>query len=146
VNITNVGRTPAVLDGIAMHYIHSTTMPSEMIPEPEYGNMSNQRGYLLMQQEGITEDVCLTPDKGLLTKSQVTNIETGKEFLYAYGVVKYRDVYKLRHETRFGYTYQPPAVYRVKTPNPTGILRIDDLSIEVGTFRHGGPDAYNKAT
>jgi hypothetical protein len=63
-----------------------------------------------------------------LTAERVTRIKNDADFLWAYGVVRYRDVYERRHETRFCYRYIVPP----EEPLIHFCLR--------------SPEAYNKAT
>jgi len=138
--IKNVGRTPATIEGLAIRYIRTSTHPSKLPPEPDYGELDTEEHVLIPNDEMLGTGV-LTPDMGTLTKAQVRDIAEGNEFLFAYGIVKYRDVYKLPHETRFGYIYQTPESYFVMDGK-----KVNRISFDKAAFRHGGPPAYNRNT
>lgn len=53
---------------------------------------------------------------------------SGKCLLYAYGFVRYSDVYGREHETRYGHVYK-------SAPTPTR---------EIDRFYLAGPQAYNR--
>jgi len=72
----------------------------------------------------------LEPDI-ILKKNDFDAVHNRKAFLYAFGILVYRDVYGRLHETRFGYVYYFPHV---------GDLR------NKGFRREGLPPAYNQAT
>ncbi len=41
-----------------------------------------------------------------MTALQIEEVRNARQFLIAYGVVRYRDVYGTLHEARFGYVYK----------------------------------------
>jgi hypothetical protein len=138
--ITNVGRTPAQIEGIAIHYVRLSTNPSQLAAEPNYGEIISQK-VLLVPNDELAVVSTLSPDDGTLTKAQVSAIAAKKEFLYAYGIVKYRDVHEREHETRFGYLYSTPPEYRIMKEG-----KIEPISFDKAIFRPGGPPAYNRNT
>jgi hypothetical protein len=137
--IKNVGRTPAMIKEMAIRYIRTSVHPSKL-PEPEYGELDTEE-HILIPNDEMLGTVTLMPDRGVLTKAQVRDITEGREFLYAYGIVRYMDVYKFPHETRFGYVYQTPESYLVMDGKT-----INRITFDKAGFRHGGSSAYNKAT
>jgi hypothetical protein len=139
--ITNVGRTPAKIDSIAIRYIRIPSDPSQLSAEPDYGELSPAGGYCLVPRDKATVNATLSQDEGTLTKGQIDAISKRQQFLYAYGIVKYRDVYELPHETRFGYVYYPPDLYYVQKGG-----EVSSISFDKAVFQRGGPLAYNSNT
>ena len=69
-------------------------------------------------------------------------MQNKEEFLYAFGIVKYSDVYGILHETRFGYRYQMPDTHMIMRD---GV--IETVSTGKAVFRNDGlPSAYNGHT
>ena len=134
--MVNVGKTPAKIEGSAIHYVRSTIHPSEWNAIPDYGVLS-EYVHVAFPSEVLTLTAELFP-LTTLTEAQINAIETQKEFLYAYGIVKYSDVYGNKHETRFGYIYQPQISHLVMKD---GV--IETLWTGEARFRIGGPPAYN---
>jgi hypothetical protein len=106
--IRNVGRTPAKIDQIGTRYVHLQDHPTFLPAEPDYGKLENQHGYLLISDDEIMVNAHLSSNSGFLTKRAVSDIRNGVSYLYAFGVVKYRDTYDGPHETRFGFIYHFP--------------------------------------
>lgn len=138
--IKNLGRTPAKIEGIAVRYVRTTKSAGDMDPEPDFGEIDTEQFFLLPDSE-IAATATLSPEGGVLTKANVTAIKDGKEFLYAYGVVKYRDVYDRPHETRFGYAYCTPDSHYILKDG-----KIETVSFGKAVFQHAGPVAYNRVT
>jgi hypothetical protein len=84
----------------------------------------------------------LEPERGVLTHAQVEAIKEGREFLFAYGVVRYRDVFDRPHETRFAYAYRTADTRLVMRDGG----KIETVSLGKAVFEHGGPAAYNLVT
>lgn len=138
--IKNVGRTPAKIEGISVQYLRSPKSAQYMESEPDLGEIHTENFFLLPNGE-MAATAILSPERGVLTKAQVEAIKDGRQFLYAYGVVKYRDVYDCEHETRFGYTYRTPEFHMVVKDG-----KIERISVGTAAFQHGGPTAYNLVT
>jgi hypothetical protein len=103
----------------------------EDIPkEPEYGHRGPLNELPLVKGDSFGVVAFLEPDS-ILTKQNMIAIGTARQFLYAYGVVAYQDVFGKEHETRFGYVYHFP---QGGDPRP------------IGFRRDGLPSAYNRAT
>jgi hypothetical protein len=111
-----------------------------MDPEPDFGEIDTEQFFLLPNSE-MAATAILSPESGVLTKAEVTAIQDGKEFLYAYGVVKYRDVYDRSHETHFGYAYRTPDSHYILKEG-----KIETISFGKAVFQHAGPAAYNFVT
>ena len=130
--IKNVGNTPAIVDETAFKYILSKVEPSQLPPEPDYGEFVPGNGDIIVSGNEWLADVGLS-DGGALSKEQVKDIRTSKLWLYVYGIVRYRDVLRGdSHETRVGYVYHFPQGGMV--------------NVEKDAFRPGGPPAYNRTT
>ena len=138
--IKNLGRTPAKIEGIAVRYVRSSRSARDMDPEPDFGEIDTEQFFLLPNSE-MAATAILSPESGVLTKAEVTAIQDGKEFLYADGVVKYRDVYDRPHETRFGYSYRTPDSHYILKDG-----KVETISFGKAVFQHAGPAAYNHVT
>ncbi len=106
--VLNAGRTPARLIEIAARYrlIKSLTrIPSE--PEFE-GDLERIPLYekLLLPDERFWSFQPLEPS--VLTPREITAIRDGERILFAYGYVKYLDVFGGDHETGFCWYYFVP--------------------------------------
>jgi hypothetical protein len=138
--IKNVGRTPARIEGISVRYVRSSRKLDQMGSEPDYGEMSTEDFFLLPNTE-MQVTATLSPERGTLTKSQIEGIRNGTEVLFAYGIIKYRDVYNSLHETRFGYAYRTPETHYILKDG-----KVEPISFGKAVFAHGGPAAYNRVT
>jgi len=138
--IKNLGRTPAKIEGITVRYVRTSRSARDMDPEPDFGEIDTEQFFLLPNSE-MAATAILSPESGVLTKAEVTAIQDGKEFLYAYGVVKYRDVYDRSHETHFGYAYRTPDSHYILKEG-----KIETISFGKAVFQHAGPAAYNLVT
>lgn len=139
--IMNVGKTPARIESYALDYVRSQIHPSQFPDEPAYHNVVIQ-DILLVPDDEMAVTTALSPERGVLTKSQLSDIQERREFLFAYGFVKYKhgDGSGPEYETRFGYIYDVPATYAVMKEG-----KIEELSFQKATFNRGGKPAYNKA-
>jgi hypothetical protein len=133
------GKTPARITGIAVRYIRTRTNPSQWPAEPDYGDLSVE-DIVLVPQDEIAATAKLSPDNGVLTKAQIDAIQKREEFLFAYGIVKYKDVHQCEREARFGYVYSTPEDYHLLKD---GSIQV--ISFDKAVFRRGGPPAYNSA-
>jgi hypothetical protein len=133
VRFLNSGNSPAQIDEISIRYVLLETLSELRVP-PEYGQPIPQNGFLLVPRERIVFSVPLTTgtDSGMLSRWQLANVQNGAFFLYGYGFVRYRDVYRRSHITCFGYVYNFP--------------QGGAINFEQAEFRRGGPPEYNKAT
>jgi len=138
--IKNLGRTPAKIEGIAVRYVRTSRSARDMDPEPDFGEIDTEQFFLLPNSE-MAATAILSPEGGVLAKAEVTAIQDGREFLYAYGVVKYRDVYDRPHETRFGYAYRTPDSHYILKDG-----KVETISFGKAAFQHAGPNAYNHVT
>ena len=126
----NTGETPATLVESALVYSHVSSLDG--IPKvPEYGPKGSDNDLLLVKGDSIQAIAFLQPSP-LLTKAQVIAVRQRKAFLYAYGVVSYKDAFGVIHETQFGYLYHFPLG---GDPRPERFMRGGGL-----------PSAYNRAT
>jgi len=144
VTIKNIGKTVAQIDETAARYVYVEQSLSTLPEIPDYGQTSSDNGALLVPNDEVWICVRLTTavinrreaiqgvESGLLNRRQIAAIETAQDFLYAYGFVKYRDIFGKRRETRFGYVYHFP--------------RPGELGDGKARFQPDGPYEYNKAT
>jgi hypothetical protein len=79
--------------------------------------------------------VDLETNGGILYERQIASIKSRKAFLFAYGILKYQDISKKPHITRFGFVYHFPI---------PGVVAADGSEIKP-SFRMDGPSKYNYA-
>ncbi|MGA7155411.1 MAG: hypothetical protein WBY53_01110 [Acidobacteriaceae bacterium] len=97
--------------------------------------------FFLLPNAEMQVTATLSPDRGVLTKAQVEAVTNGTEFLFAYGTIKYRDVYDGLRETRFGYAYRAPETHYILKDG-----KVEPIRFGKPVFAHGGPEAYNRVT
>ena len=127
--LKNVGRTPArILEtGFAVRKVESLAL----IPmEPKYAGTEERsfHGAMLVPNDSIV----ITATGGEITPDEYTALKNQKLVMYAYGYVKYRDVFERYRETRFCHYCRFPGT---GDPLQEGI----QLCVEA-------PKAYNRAT
>jgi hypothetical protein len=86
--------------------------------------------FVLVKGDSFSAFAFLQPNISL-TVAQFRDVQNRNAYLYAYGIVIYKDVFGTSHETRFGYLYFIPLG---GDPRPAGFRR-EEL-----------PSAYNRAT
>jgi hypothetical protein len=125
----STGSTPAKLVETAILYRKADTF--ENIPkEPEYGARVPLNDLPLVTGDSVGF-VCSLEPSPILPKVEADAVWGQKAFLYAFGIVVYRDVYDRLHETRFGFVYHFP---------------LGGDPRERGFRRELMPPAYNRAT
>lgn len=82
----------------------------------------------IVPQQGTRIEIARFPPFNHLTAEKLTRIKNDADFLWVYGIVRYKDVYDRQHETKFCYRYIVPP----EEPLIHFCLR--------------GPESYNKAT
>lgn len=107
---TNLGRTPARITRIGARFQKLQTL-ADLPAEPNYGIAVLDVQLVLAPNDStnLTWQV-LEPD-GVLTGDEVVSITLGKAFLYAYGFVKYLDIFDRQQEARFGYVWHMPETF-----------------------------------
>jgi hypothetical protein len=128
ISYKNFGPTPAWITDSFILMIKTENM--DYLPtEPLYlwGGLENE---IPVAPNGATPEIgiALAP-KMMLTPEEIRQIERRESFIYAYGIVKYRDVHNREHETRWGSIYFVPRGFD-----------------QVRGFRMAGPKAYNRHT
>ena len=130
VSIQNKGRTPAHLMKTSLYYKTFQTL-EELPATPLYKNVIAHEGLVLIPNgEPIGQVAYLQPDT-LLGKAQIAAIQIREAYVFAYGFVEYRDVFKNIHRTQFGYVYNFP-----QGGEPQALKG----------FMPNGPKSYNRAT
>jgi hypothetical protein len=125
----STGNTPARLVEVAIRYMKANKL--EDIPkEPTYGDRTVLNNLALVTGDSIRFAAFLEPDI-VLKKADHDAVYKQQAFLYAFGIIVYRDVFASLHETRFGYIYHFP-----QGGDPR----------ENGFRREGLPSSYNQAT
>jgi hypothetical protein len=125
----STGNTPARLVESAVLYRKIDRL-EDIEKEPDYEQRGPLDDLLLVKGDSIGAIAYLYPEV-ILLRPEAFAVNEQKAFLYAFGIVVYRDVYDRLHETRFGYVYHIPLG---GDPRPRGFRR------------EGLPPAYNKAT
>jgi hypothetical protein len=104
--LTNTGKTPA-LDVAAKMFIAivdaSQSPPLEQVQSNKYPHGLLTMG-ILFPNVDVAHPVTRTTEKGqpiAATDSEVLSLKEGKSYVAAYGVVTYRDVFKVPHWTKF---------------------------------------------
>jgi hypothetical protein len=138
---TNHGRTPAKINYVRIRF-HILARLEDLPKSPTYGDGKHtvfqdigEDGILIPSSE---EFVALSTFEGLdgqnaPTVAQVNDVREHKSFLVSYGLIRYRDAFNRRHETRFCYVYDVRVDAAARPPINDWCLR-------------GGPSAYNKAS
>ena len=137
--MVNRGKTPARIEGSAIRYVRTTLHPSKWNATPDYGVLS-EYVHFAFPDETLTLTAELSPSP-TMTQAQIDAVQNEKEFLYAFGIVKYRDVYGDPHETRFGYLYKVQDRHLVMKDGAIETIRTGEAR-----FRIGGPSTYNGHT
>ena len=131
--IKNVGKTPARIEKVYIHYILTQYPPKSLSEQPVYINLLEEPSFVLVPNEETPVITYLGHNGGVLTRGEIIAIQNRQAaFLYAYGMVQYKDVYDRPQETRFGYVYHFPQ---------GGMINIEKTG-----FRRGGPELYNRQT
>lgn len=118
----NLGNSPAFVTeySVRIKYYDEGTPQ-----EPDYGSpLQVPEGSFAIEPEGRSFPQRRDLEEAPLTPPKVTALRTGKAELLFYGFIRYRDVFRRPHTTRFCLKYD--AVHK--------------------TFQWGGPKAYNEYT
>jgi hypothetical protein len=123
------GNSPARLVESAIRYYKVERL--EDIPsEPDYGERIPLNDLPLVPGDSIGFIQFLEPSP-ILNRIESVRVTRQECFLYAFGIMVYRDAYTRLHETRFGFVYHFP---------------LGGDPREKGFRRDGLPQAYNQAT
>jgi hypothetical protein len=128
-NFRNVGKSPAFVEKVATRFIVIKSL-DELPHEPQYlppVNLASSSEPVLVG-ETLDRPIYMPVESKLSYAELETEHRSGKCILYAYGLVRYSDVYGREHETRFGLAYK-------SAPTPTR---------EIDRFYLAGPQAYNR--
>jgi hypothetical protein len=137
--LLNVGKTPAKIEGAAVRYVRTPIHPSKWDANPDYGDIAKGVRFAFPDEDdSISAELYPT---ATLTQAQIDAVQDRKEFLFAFGIVQYRDVYDTLHETRFGYVYEPQDSHLVMKDGVIETIRTGEAR-----FRLGGPAKYNEHT
>jgi hypothetical protein len=140
--VRNYGKTPGTIVSVHARLEIGTSRdtppyPKEIFEVQEYApvvalvmghNTEKQEEHVVPQGGYRVELAPLHNLSSRLSDEKITRIKNDADFLWAYGVVRYRDVYDRQHETRFCYRYIVPP----EEPLIHFCLR--------------GPEKFNKAT
>jgi hypothetical protein len=127
----NTGNTPARITEFRVKYKQVASL--EGIPKnPDYGPRPKSPDEILLckEEEPVAAFAFLEPNI-IITKPEKEKIERQESFLYAYGIVVYKDAFHRKHETKFGFIYHMP---------------IGGDAMERGFRREKMPSAYNRAS
>jgi len=127
-NLKNTGRTPARILQVGLAFRQAKSIAD--IPQtPSYGSdeISSVNRILLVPQDSFVNQT-ISP----VTNAGYIAVKNRERVLYAYGFVKYLDVFGKSHETCFCHCYYVPGTY--------------ELQIEGFRLCAEAPSAYNTAT
>jgi len=124
--ITNYGRTPALV-----HSLERRLDIADSGTVPPHGKIYSGKDflvspYLIPQNADPAKDTVRLSD---ISPADFFPLAAGRKFFWAYGVIKYSDVFGTRHETRFCYRSQ-------QVPGMAGDV----------PMRLDGPPDYNQIT
>jgi hypothetical protein len=126
-NFVNCGKTPAFIDEIVGHMILVDSIDA-LPPNPKYGKPVPYLGDPIIHQEKMKNER-YSPMKDEREFSIIeAEYRSGKKVLFAYGFVRYRDIFDRKHETRFGLQYKA----------------WPEFNHEYDGFVVGGPKKYNR--
>jgi len=115
ISIKNVGTSPARLISTAFRYCLLNDL-DELSPKPEYPQPLPYNGWIVAPQELVNEVIPLEME-GLTAVELDSHCLNKTKFLFAYGVVKYRDIFNRERETRIGYVYEYFWVHQAMKPS-----------------------------
>jgi hypothetical protein len=128
-HVKNVGKSPAFVEKVAARFIVIKSL-DDLPPEPQYlqpRDLASVSEPLLVDQ--TYDRAIYAPIESNLSYTELeAEHRSGKCLLYAYGFVRYSDVYGREHETRYGLVYK-------SAPTPTR---------DIDRFYIDGPPAYNR--
>jgi hypothetical protein len=128
IRIRNCGRSPAEMESV---HIVAIVYPADFkFPDsPIYGEseeifeVAAMPGEII-ESDGKREIICRIRHHDLLTDYQIKDILDGKQIVYCYGRIHYRDISSSKRMTHFGYYYRvrasktddiPEAMYRLNS-------------------------------
>jgi hypothetical protein len=129
----NTGNTPARIIEFRVKYKQVPSLqdiPQKANYGPRPRSKSSDEILLCKEEQPIGAFAFLEPNI-IVTKPEKEKIERQEAFLYAYGILFYKDAFNRMHETKFGFIYHMP---------------IGGDVFERGFRRDKLPAAYNKAT
>jgi hypothetical protein len=133
--IKNMGKTPAQALNFACHYIHIASL-SDLPEIPNYEELAPQGEHWIIPGDEFIVHVDLKTNDGILYEREVKDIRLRNSFLYAFGILEYRDAFGHEHRTQFGFAYHFPN---------RGIVDAEGNDLGKPYFRKDGPKAYNRA-
>jgi hypothetical protein len=124
----NCGKTPAFLREAVGKIVVVDTL--DQIPKnPDYSGFVIYKGDPLVAGEEMTRNFISQMDDTRDFETIEDDYRKGSKVLFAYGMVRYDDMFGKRHETRFGLRFI-----------------ISPYSVREDEFLIDGPDSYNKYT
>jgi hypothetical protein len=122
----NFGTTPAWITD-ASGLFNKTTDLNNLPPEPVYFPTGFTHEAIVAPDSPTSEVTLPLFPNPMLTPDEIRSVERRELFLYAYGIIKYRDIHGREHETRWGWVYFVP-------------IGLDFTR----NMRLAGPKAYNR--
>jgi hypothetical protein len=124
----NFGTTPAWLTDAQGLFIKTADL-NNLPPEPVYFPSDFTHEVVVAPDSPTSEVMLPLFPNPMLTPEEIRSVERREWFLYAYGIIKYRDIHGRKHETRWGWVYFVP-------------IGLDFTR----NMRLAGPKAYNRYT
>ena len=88
-SVKNTGETPARLVSVAVLY-RTVTRLTDIPGEPDYGRLESANNMLLVKSDSIGAAAYLEPEP-ILSGADSLAVHRAQKFLYAFGIVKYKD-------------------------------------------------------
>ncbi|HTF67698.1 MAG TPA: hypothetical protein VK638_33965 [Edaphobacter sp.] len=127
-NFKNCGKTPAFLREVVGQMIVIDSL--ERLPQkPDYSKFVTFKGDPLIAGERMIRNFYAAIDDKRDFDTIEKEYRGGERILFVYGMVRYDDMFRQRHETRFGARF-----------------KISPYSISQDEFVIDGPDSYNQYT
>jgi hypothetical protein len=131
IQIRNVGLSPARIDAVAFRYCVLDSL-SSLSADPVYPQAVPYNGWVVAPQESVGHMVPLEGAEDIPVLEYDQHILKGTKVLFAYGCVKYRDIFNRKRETRISYAYEYHWMHMAMAPTRR--------------IKQAGPEAYNKST
>jgi hypothetical protein len=100
VKLNNNGKTPALRGRAALH-IRPVPSGQTLSPQDEFGEPGSIVDLFPSQSFFIHN----SGKAGNVRDEEMSQITTGAVTIYVFGIVEYRDVFRIAHKTRFCYSY-----------------------------------------
>ncbi len=105
IQIKNVGLSPARIDSVAFRYRLLDNL-ADLAGDPEYPDAVPFNGWVLAPQDSIGYVAPLAQGDSIPAAELNQHVLDKTKVLFAYGSIKYRDIFNRNRETRISYAYE----------------------------------------